>query len=94
VGFLAREVGWFCDQGITCRRILSDNGSAYRSSEWRKACRALDLKLFRTGPYTPCTNGKAERFIRTLLEEWACGMAFQTSEERNQWHPRYLGIYN
>ncbi len=80
VGFLARAVGWFSEQGITCQRILSDNGSAYRSGEWRKACKALDLKPIRTRPYTPRTNGKAERFIRTLLEEWAYGMAFQTGD--------------
>lgn len=94
VGFLARAVGWFSQQGITCRRILSDNGSAYRSGDWRKACRALDLKPIRTKPYTPRTNGKAERFIKTLLEEWAYAMAFRTSEERNRWLPRYLALYN
>ena len=94
VGFLARAVGWFSEQGITCRRILSDNGPAYRSGDWRKACQALDLKPIRTKPYTPQTNGKAERFIKTLLAEWAYVMAYQTSEERNRWLPRYLGIYN
>ena len=94
VGFLARAVGWFSEQGITCRRILSDNGPAYRSSDWRRACRALDLKPIRTKPYTPQTNGKAERFIKTLLAEWAYVIAYRTSEERNRWLPRYLGIYN
>jgi transposase InsO family protein len=94
VGFLARAVGWFSEQGITCRRILSDNGPAYRSSDWRRACRALDLKPIRTKPYTPQTNGKAERFIKTLLSEWAYVIAYRTSEERNRWLPRYLGIYN
>ena len=94
VGFLARAVGWFSQQGITCRRVLSDNGSAYRSGAWRKACRALDLRPIRTKPYTPRTNGKAERFIQTLCREWAYGMAFQTSEERKRWLPRYLGLYN
>jgi hypothetical protein len=94
VGFLARAVGWFSQQGITCRRVLSDNGSSYRSGEWRKACSALDLKPIRTRPYTPRTNGKAERFIKTLLAEWAYAMAFQTSDERNRWLPRYLGLYN
>lgn len=94
IGFLARAVGWFSEQGITCRRILSDNGSAYRSGDWRKACRALDLRPIRTKPYTPQTNGKAERFIKTLLAEWAYVIAYQTSEERNRWLPRYLGIYN
>jgi transposase InsO family protein len=94
VGFLARAVGWFSQQGITCRRVLSDNGSAYRSGAWRKACRALDLRPIRTKPYTPRTNGKTERFIQTLCREWAYGMAFQTSEERKRWLPRYLGLYN
>jgi transposase InsO family protein len=94
VGFLARAVGWFSEQGITCRRVLSDNGSSYRSGEWRKACGVLNLKPIRTRPYTPRTNGKAERFIKTLLGEWAYAMSFQTSEERNRWLPRYLGIYN
>jgi transposase InsO family protein len=95
VGFLARAVGWFSEQGITCRRVLSDNGSSYRSGEWRKVCSVLDLKPIRTTPYTPRTNGKAERFIKTLLGEWAYAMPFQTSEERNQrWLPRYLGLYN
>jgi transposase InsO family protein len=61
------------EQWITCRRVLSDNGPAYRSGDWRKACRALDLKPIRTKPYTPRTNGKAARFIKTLLAEWAPG---------------------
>ncbi|MEB3202407.1 MAG: DDE-type integrase/transposase/recombinase, partial [Synechococcus sp.] len=94
VGFLARAVGWFSEQGITCRRVLSDNGSSYRSGEWRKACSAMDLKHSRTKPYTPRTNGKAERFIKTLLGEWAYAIPFQTSVERNRWLPRYLGLYN
>jgi transposase len=94
VGFLARAVGWFNEQGITCRRILSDNGSAYRSGEWRKACKALDLNPIRTKPYTPRTNGKAERLIQTLCREWAYGMPFQTSDERNCWLPLYLMLHN
>jgi transposase InsO family protein len=94
VGFLARAVGWFSEQGITCRRVLSDNGPSYRSGDWRKACQALALKPIRTKPYTPQTNGKAERFIKTLLAEWAYVIAYQTSEERNRWLPRYLGIFN
>ena len=54
----------------------------------------MDLKPVRTRPYTPRTNGKAERFIKTLLDEWAYAMLFQTSAERNSWLPRYLGLYN
>jgi hypothetical protein len=91
---LVRAVGWFSEQGIICQRILSQNGSVYRSREWRKACNALDLSPIRTRPSTPRTNGMAERFIRTLVEEWAYGMTFQTSDDRNQWLSRYLGIHN
>jgi len=94
VGFLLRAVAWFDSQGIRCKRVLSDNGSAYRSRPWREACSALGLTPKRTRPYTPRTNGKAERFIKTLLAEWAYSMAFHTSEERNRWLPRYLAIYN
>lgn len=94
VGFLVRTVGWFGAQWITCRCVLSDNGSSYCSGEWRKACGVLDLKPIRTRPYTPRTNGKAERCIKTLLAEWAYAMPFQTSEKRNRWPPRYLGLWN
>ena len=94
VGFLLRAVAWFDGQGISCKRVLSDNGSAYRSRPWREACSVLGLTPKRTRPYTPRTNGKAERFIKTLLAEWAYSMAFHTSAERNRWLPRYLAIYN
>lgn len=91
IGFLTRAVGWFNEQGITWRRVLSDNGSSYRSGEWRKSRSALDLSPIRTKSYTPRTNGKAKRFTKTLLGEWAYAVAFQTSEERSRWLPRYLG---
>ena len=94
VGFLARALGWFSEQGISCRRVLSDNGSSYRSGEWRKACCALNIKPIRTRHYTPQTNGTADRFIKTLLAEWAYVIAYQTSEERNHWLSRYTGIYS
>ena len=94
VGFLLRAVAWFDGQGISCRRVLSDNGSAYRSRPWREAYSALGLIPKRTRRYTPRNNGKAERFITALLAEWAYSMAFQTSAERNHWLPRYLAIYN
>jgi hypothetical protein len=71
VGFSASAVGWFSEQGISFKRVLSDNGSSYRSDEWRKAFIAFDIKPIRTKPYTPQTNGKTERFIKTLLAEWA-----------------------
>ena len=93
VGFLVRAVSWFNSQGITCRRVLSDNGSAYRSKQWRQACTVLGLKAKRTRAYRPQTNGKAERFIKTLQAEWAYAMPFTSSEERKRWLPRYLAIY-
>ena len=73
---------------------MSDNGPAYASKAFAKACRILGLRNIRTRPYTPRTNGKAERFIQTLCKEWAYGMPFQNSEERVRWLPRYLAIYN
>ena len=69
IGFLARAMGWFFEQGIHCRRVLSDNGSSYRSGDWRKAREALGLKPIRTKATTPQTNGKARQLIKTLLEE-------------------------
>ena len=92
VGVLLRAVAWFDTQGITCVRVVSDNGSAYRSKPWREACIAMSLPPKRTRPCTPRTNGKAERFIKTLLAEWAYSMPFQTSGERNRCLPRYLAI--
>lgn len=94
IGFLSRAVAWFNGQGIECRRVMSDNGPAYVSKAFAKACRTLGLRHIRTRPYTPRTNGKAERFIQTLCREWAYAMAFENSEERNRWLPRYLSIYN
>ena len=94
IGFHSRAVAWFNSQGIECRRVMSDNGPAYVSKAFAKACHVLGLRHIRTRPYTPRTNGKAERFIQTLCKEWAYAMAFPNSEERNRWLPRYLGIYN
>ncbi len=94
IGFLSRAVAWFNGQGIECRRVMSDNGPAYVSKAFAKACRILGMRHIRTRPYTPRTNGKAERFIQTLCREWAYAMAFRNSDERNRWLPRYLSIYN
>ena len=94
IGFLARAVAWFNGQGIECRRVMSDNGPAYVSRQFAVACLAMGLRPIRARPYTPRTNGKAERFIQTLCREWAYTMAFENSEERNRWLPRYLSIYN
>jgi transposase InsO family protein len=94
IGFLSRAVAWFNGQGVECRQVMSDNGPAYLSRSFAQACKALGLKHIRTRPYTPRTNGKAERFIQTLCKEWAYAMAFQNSKERDNWLPRYLSIYN
>ena len=71
VPFLERAVAWFAGQGVTVERVMTDNGSAYRSHHWRHVCGALELRHIRTRPYTPRTNGKAGRFIQTSLREWA-----------------------
>jgi hypothetical protein len=94
VGFLLRGVSWFNSQGITCRRVLPDNGSAYRSWQWQQACTVLGLKSKRTRAYRPQITGKAERFIKTLQAEWPYEIPFTSSEERKHWLPRYLSIYN
>ena len=73
VGFLRRAVAFFARHGIRVERVLTDNGSCYRSLVHALACKALGIRHLRTRPYRPRTNGKAERFIRTLLAGWAYG---------------------
>jgi hypothetical protein len=82
VGFLERALGWFAQHGVTVERLMTDNGSAYLSQHFRAAVAAAGLKHKRTKPYTPRTNGKAERFIQTSLREWAYAQAYPTSQER------------
>jgi len=81
-GFLRRAVAFFARYGITVERVLTDNGSAYRATMHALACRRLGIKHLRTRPHRPQTNGKAERFIRTLLQGWAYGPIYGTSRER------------
>lgn len=92
--FLQRAVGWFAARGITIRRVLSDNGSGYVSKSFRAACDTLAIRHKRTRAYTPRTNGKAERFIQTLLREWAYVVPYATSGERRHRLRRYLRFYN
>ena len=80
--------------GVTVARVMTDNGSCYRSKAFRKACRDLGLKHIRTRPYTPKTNGKAERFIQTALREWAYAQAYPTSDRRAEELPIWLHRYN
>ena len=94
VGFLARAVAFYRRHGITAQRVMTDNGSAYRSSIHAFACRALGLRHLRTRPYRPRTNGKAERFIRTLLAGWAYGAIYGSSPERTAALDGWLFTYN
>lgn len=93
-GFLLRALRWFRDQGIRAERVMTDNGSAYRSRRFAKALRMLAIRHIFTRPYTPRTNGKAERFIQTLLREWAYGLAHASSAARNTDLPRWLDWFN
>lgn len=92
--FLARSIAWFATQGVKIRRILTDNGNGYRSFRFRDACLSLGVRHLRTKPHTPQTNGKTERFIQTLLREWAYARLYLTSIERAQQLPRWLQFYN
>ena len=92
--FLARLVGYYRRLGIKIARILTDNGSAYRSKRFRRACQRLGIKHSRTRAYRPQTNGKAERFIQTLLREWAYARSYPNDRERAKaWLP-WLHHYN
>ena len=73
---------------------MTDNGSCYKSRAFATACKNLKLKHIRTKPYTPKTNGKAERFIQTALREWAYARAYQTSDQRAEHLPRWTHMYN
>jgi len=94
VGFLRRAIGYYRRHGIAVERVMTDNGSAYRSTLHALACRALGLRHLRTRPYRPQTNGKAERFIRTMLGEWAYGGIYGTSSERTAALDGWLWRYN
>jgi len=94
VGFLRRAVAFYQRRGITVERVLTDNGSAYMSAVHALACRALGIRHTRTRPYRPQTNGKAERFIRTLLAGWAYGIIYRSSQERAAALDGWLWHYN
>jgi len=95
VAFLKAAVAYYASLGIAVERVMTDNGSCYRSKAFAKACKRLGLKHIRTKPYTPKTNGKAERFIQTALREWAYARAYSSSIERAAelpfWILRYIG---
>ena len=94
IGFLRRAVAHFNAYGITVERLITDNGSAYRSAVHAIACHTLGIRHLRTRPYRPQTNGKAERFIRTMLGGWAYGAIYRDSAERNAALAGWLDFYN
>jgi transposase InsO family protein len=94
VAFLRRAVAFYAAHGIAVERVMTDNGPAYRSTVHAFACRALGLRHLRTRPYRPRTNGKAERFIRTLLGGWAYGAIYGSSRERTAALDGWLWTYN
>jgi transposase InsO family protein len=94
VGFLRRALRFYRAHGIKVERLMTDNGSAYRSTVHAIACRTLKIKHIRTKPYRPRTNGKAERFIRTLLGGWAYGAIYRSSAERRAALSGWLDFYN
>jgi transposase InsO family protein len=94
VAFLKAAIAYYASLGVTVERVMTDNGSCYRSKAFAKACRHLHLKHLRTRPYTPRTNGKAERFIQTSLREWAYARAYLNSSQRARELPFFMHRYN
>jgi transposase InsO family protein len=92
--FLDRALAWFARSGVVVERIMTGNGSCYRSQVFRQAWTQLGLRHLRTRPYTPRTNGKAERFIQTSLREWAYARPYTSSSERSEALPGWLHHYN
>src|SRR3954447_21602343 len=94
VAFLDRAVAWFAAHGIKIERILTDSGVGYRSHAWRDRCAELGIKHSRTKPYRPATNGKVERFNRTLLDEWAYARLWRSDASRARTLDKFLHRYN
>ena len=94
VAFLEAAVAHYASLGVKIERVMTDNGSCYVSRDFAQACKRLGLKHLRTRPYTPRTNGKAERFIQTSLREWAYAQVYNSSDERTAELPRWLHRYN
>jgi transposase InsO family protein len=94
VAFLRRAVAWFAERGVKIRAVMTDNGSSYVSHAHRDALRELGMRHLRIKPYRPRTNGKAERFIQTLLKDWAYARVYGSSAERTAALPVFLDRYN
>lgn len=94
IAFLERAIVWFAARGVTVQRIMTDNGSGYRSKLHARAVKRLAIKHVFTRPYRPRTNGKAERFIQTMLREWAYAAVYRTSDHRARALGPWLDFYN
>ena len=94
IAFLQAALAYYASLGVAVARVMTDNGSCYRAGAFAKTCRRLELKHLRTRPYTPRTNGKAERFIQSALREWAYAQAYPTSAHRTAELPTWLHRYN
>ncbi len=94
VAFLRRALAWLAERGVRVERVMIDNGSPYVSTAHAQACRELGIRHIRTQPYRPRTNGKAERFIQTMLREWAYARIYGSSTERSDHLPSWLERYN
>jgi transposase InsO family protein len=94
VAFWGRAVAWFATHGITCERVISDNGSCYKSGLWHRACAETNTTVKKTRPRRPQTNGKVERFHRILLEEWAYIRPWTSEPERHAGHNAFIHFYN
>lgn len=94
IAFVNNAVGWFAQHGVPIRQLMTDNGSAFVSYPFANACRRLKLHHLRTRPRRPQTNGKVDRFIQTLLREWAYRFSYPSSDERKRWLEPYLHFYN
>jgi transposase InsO family protein len=94
IAFLKAALAYYANLGMKVERVMTDNGSCYKSFAFRRACKRLGLRHIRTKPYTPKTNGKAERFIQTSLREWAYAQAYENSRQRKHQLPTWLHRYN
>jgi transposase InsO family protein len=94
IAVLRNAVAWFAKGGVTVERVLSDNGSAYKSYAWRDACTELGIRPRKTRPYRPQTNGKIERFHRTLTDGWAYARPYTSEQARRKALPAFLHHYN
>jgi transposase InsO family protein len=94
IGFLRRALAWYSRLGVRVERVMTDNGSAYRSKLFAKALEDAGARHVRTRPYTPRTNGKAERFIQTSLREWAYAKPYLSSDQRNAARETWIDNYN